>query len=308
MFIHPNAWYGFSGNIRHYTMKPNENFVSLDLEFWSNVKLLGQRLGYYKNGGGFVVPSKQQIKDAYGSEGLNITKLISDGSWTEYGELLIRYFEYRRDVLNDSVRGFLMDVNVARQLFEERYLTGRYRCPMPLNKQTGDKKSYAYFTCIINMLIEENSYGITCDYDPRELTSITVDGYPMRTLSRRVDGAFPGPINPIAIWEIKEYYYTTTFGSRIADGVYETMLDGYELSEVRDSLRRNVKHYLMVDAYQTWWEMGKSYLCRIIDMLHMGFIDEAIFGREVIERIPVLVSEWVAEYQSRDSHEFSLFE
>ena len=40
-------------------------------------------------------------------------------------------------------------------------------------------------------------------------------------------------LNPIAIWEIKEYYYTTTFGSRIADGVYETPLDGMELEELR---------------------------------------------------------------------------
>jgi hypothetical protein len=39
----------------------------------------------------------------------------------------------------------------------------------------------------------------------------------------------PGTVNPIAIWEIKEYYYTTTFGSRVADGVYETLLDGMEL-------------------------------------------------------------------------------
>lgn len=32
--------------------------------------------------------------------------------------------------------------------------------------------------------------------------------------------------------EIKEYYYTTTFGSRVAGGVYETLLDGMELDEL----------------------------------------------------------------------------
>ncbi len=32
-----------------------------------------------------------------------------------------------------------------------------------------------------------------------------------------------------AVWEIKEYYDSITFGSRIADGVYETMLDGKSL-------------------------------------------------------------------------------
>jgi hypothetical protein len=107
-----------------------------------------------------------------------------------------------------------------------------------------------------------------------------------------VDGAFPGTVNPIAIWEIKEYYYTTTFGSRVADGVYETLLDGMELQELYENEQVTVKHYLMVDAHFTWWDKGRSYLCRIFDMLHMGLIDEVLFGREVVERLPILVNEW----------------
>jgi hypothetical protein len=55
-----------------------------------------------------------------------------------------------------------------------------------------------------------------------------------------------------------------------------------------------VRHYLIVDAYLTWWEMGKSYLCRMVDMAHMGFVDEVIFGREVVDRVPALAREWVA--------------
>jgi hypothetical protein len=30
-------------------------------------------------------------------------------------------------------------------------------------------------------------------------------------------------------------------------------------------------------------------------MLHMGFIDEALFGKEVIDRIPSLVKEWIKD-------------
>ena len=97
-----------------------------------------------------------------------------------------------------------------------------------------------------------------------------------------MDGAFPGTINPIAVWEIKEYYYTTTFGSRVADGVYESLLDGMELEELLEHEQIEVKHYLMVDDYFTWWDCGRSYLCRIIDMLHMGYVDEVLFGNEVI--------------------------
>ena len=59
--------------------------------------------------------------------------------------------------------------------------------------------------------------------------------------------------------------------------------------------------YLMVDAKYTWWDCGKSYLCRIIDMLHMGYVDEVLFGREVVERIPALAASWAAAYRERDS-------
>jgi hypothetical protein len=139
------------------------------------------------------------------------------------------------------------------------------------------------------MLIESNSRGLPCNYNPMELTSVTVDGAPVRTLARRVDGAFPSTVNPIAVWEIKEYYYTTTFGSRIADGVYESLLDGMELEELREHEQIDVRHYLMVDAYNTWWNMGRSYLCRIVDMLHMGYVDEVFFGSEVLKSLPPAV-------------------
>ena len=122
---------------------------------------------------------------------------------------------------------------------------------------------------------------------------MTHGGVPIRTLARRVDGAFPKSVNPIALWEIKEYYYITTFGSRVADGVYETLLDGMELEELWEHEKVKVKHYLMVDAHYTWWACGRSYLCRIIDMLHMGYVDEGLFGYEVIERLPTIVREWI---------------
>ena len=161
-----------------------------------------------------------------------------------------------------------------------------------MNKQKGAKKTYAYFTGIINMIIEANVAGIPCDYDPRKLTTVTHRGAPLRTLARRIDGAFPRPVDPIAVWEIKEYYYTKTFGSRVADGVYETLLDGMELHELLASENRKVLHYLFVDDHYTWWDCGRSYLCRILDMLHMGFVDEVLFGYEVVERLPGIVKGW----------------
>ena len=123
---------------------------------------------------------------------------------------------------------------------------------------------------------------------------------PLRTLARRIDGAFPDSINPISVWEIKEYYYTTTFGSRVADGVYESLLDGMELEELKENENIDVKHYLFVDSHYTWWECGRSYLCRIIDMLHMQYLDEALFGYEVIERLPSIVKEWISIIGNRN--------
>jgi hypothetical protein len=135
--------------------------------------------------------------------------------------------------------------------------------------------------------------------NPSDLTDFSRNERPLRTLARRVDGTFPTTIDPVAVWEIKEYYYTTTFGSRVADGVYETLLDGMELKELRENEKVNVGHYLFIDAYDTWWLKGRSYLCRIIDMLHMGLVTEVIFGAEAEHRVPQLVNEWKIELTRR---------
>lgn len=86
-------------------------------------------------------------------------------------------------------------------------------------RQSKEKRNFAFLTCIVNLLLARTIGDNPCDYDPRRLTCITDQRKPVRTLARRVDGAFPAVVNPVAIWEIKEYYYTTTFGSRVADGI-----------------------------------------------------------------------------------------
>jgi hypothetical protein len=73
-----------------------------------------------------------------------------------------------------------------------------------MNKQKGSKRKPAFLTGIVNMLVDAHRGNVSCDLDPRPLTSVTRDGLPLRTLARRVDGAFPSPVNPVAIWEVKE--------------------------------------------------------------------------------------------------------
>ncbi|MDY6868667.1 MAG: hypothetical protein SVT56_12355 [Chloroflexota bacterium] len=69
-------------------------------------------------------------------------------------------------------------------------------------------------------------------------------------------------------------------------------MDGYELLEAKQVGGRSVEHYLFVDDYFTWWVKGKSYLCRLIDMTHAGFVNEVIFGEEVLTRWPEIVKKW----------------
>lgn len=274
-------------------MKANAKYLDQSLEFWANIKLISQKAGYTERGASSIkVPSIDEIVTLYRKSGLNPDNIVLKGQATRFATSLIEYFQHRADSLNNFVKPNLMNCSEAKAKFTELQIKLDPKCPLPLNKQKGKMKDFAFFTGIINMLIEYNSVGYSCDYDPRELTAFTKNNQPIRSLSRRVDGAFPGVINPIAIWEIKEYYYTTTFGSRVADGVYESLLDGYELSEVRKSLNQSINHYLMIDDYNTWWNMGRSYLCRICDMLHMGMITEVLFGKEVLTRIPQLVTEW----------------
>lgn len=278
-------------------MKPNTIFLRKPKSFWASVRTISQSVGYTdRRTGQIKVPSTTEIRAAFKSLGLNDHSVVGQGGLTELGQSLQDYFEYRAHILNHETQHSLMTADQAEHEFNKlikRIPTDRMHT---MNKQKGDKKKVAYLTAMVGLLIEDGLKGLPCNFDPRELTTVTLNGTPLRTLARRVDGAFPSPVNPIAIWEIKEYYYTTTFGSRVADGVYETLLDGMELEELREHEGVDVKHYLMADAHYTWWTCGKSYLCRMVDMLHMGYVDEILFGREVISEMPRIVSEWVELY------------
>lgn len=285
-------------------MKPQKQFLNQSKRFWANVRTVSEQVGYTHRGSRQIkVPTLDEIKAVMEKLSLNSTHIVGrDRRPTELGKTLYAYFVHRAQVLNTFVEPRLMDASRAKREFKKLHTKLSPKCPIPMNKQTGHKKAPAYLTGIVNMLIEANANGFPCDFDPRQLTTVTFEGVPVRTLARRVDGAFPSAINPIAVWEIKEYYYTTTFGSRVADGVYETLLDGMELEELREHEQINVKHYLIVDGHYTWWDCGRSYLCRIIDMLHMAYVDEVLFGYEVLERLPALAKEWVVTARKQGDH------
>ncbi len=312
-------------------MQPNKEFLKQPKHFWANIRTISQKVGYTQRmartrgvrelPSRIKIPSIAEIETAFRTLDLDSNHLLTSRQKpTKLGATVLRYFEYRANVLNDFVEPRLMNADQAAAVFDDAKRRHRIGFSAPMNKQSGDLKKPAYFTGIINILIEQQLAGLPCNYNPQELTTITRNRQPFRTLARRVDGAFPGPVDPLAIWEIKEYYFTTTFGSRVADGVYETLLDGMELDELETGLRTlepaerrrgayrstghtrpNIEHLLMLDAHFTWWMKGRSYLCRIIDMLHMGYVDEVLFGREVLTRIPEIVGVWIRKYNDRES-------
>ena len=235
----------------------------------------------------------EEVFALYRRRDLDPTFLGSPVAPTTEAQLLIQYLNYRAEFLQRQIRPLLMDREEAQREFDALYsrLPGA-QSHLPMNKQKGEKAHNAYLTGIVNLLTEETLGGVRFADNPAGPVTITQGRRPARTLSRWMDGAYPGLNNPAACWEIKEYYGTTTFGSRVADGIYETIMDGLEIAELREHVGHNLRHYLIVDDRFTWWDMGRSYLCRIVDMLHMGLVDEALFGREVLTRWPQIVKSW----------------
>lgn len=285
-------------------MRANKDFIGLDKGFWAHVRSISEAQGYVVRGKGTIKTlDAAAIVAAFKKLGLSCEHLVVKGKLTERGQKLCDYFAYRAELLYKFVEPRLMDAKRAQAAYDDLKAKLKPTLPPTMNKQKGDKKKIAYLTSMVNVILESVAGADGFNPNPGQLTTFTKHAMPQRTLSRRVDGALPGVVNPFAIWEVKEYYYTTTFGSRVADGVYETLLDGMELEEMHEHEGRIVEHALMLDAHFTWWVKGRSYLCRIVDMLHMGYVDEVLFGYEVVERLPALAAEWVARAKAEAGEE-----
>jgi len=274
-------------------MLPLPGYESLDRSFWAHVKLLSEQLGYS------LRTPKGGTKELRRYEEAELVACLREAAIYEEARIssdlvrgLCTYLNKRAEVLEQSVAPSLMDRGEASEIFDRLRRELRPKCQLPMNKQKGEKRHHAYMVGIVNMLTEQALGGRTFDDNPRGLSVVAHEGRLLRTFSRWMDGAYPSRKDPHAIWEVKEYYGTTTFGSRVADGVYETMLDGEECAELERSHGKKVHHYLIVDDRFTWWDCGRSYLCRIIDALHIGLVDEVLFGREVLSRWPEIVKTW----------------
>ena len=287
-------------------MKAFDEFRNMPPEFWAFIKFIGDKLGYCFRKTKLNPDSRVRVFSF--EELYDLTEHYGFYASDALINAAVEYIELRAHVLNTQVKNDLMTGPQAKALYDDfsnRVFREDLVCKIPRNLQTGEKDQTSYFSALINMLTElhikytlPELYHIEkpgFDCDPHDLTFVfdNRNSQLVGACSRRFDGAFPNTINPKMIWEIKEYYYTTTFGSRIADGVYETELDGFELNEIQNRTGKKIFHVLLVDAYGTWWEQGRSYLCRIIDTLNCGLVDEVIFGREVMTRWPEILQEQI---------------
>lgn len=275
-------------------MKAFEDFKNYDPSFWAFVKFVSEKLGYSLRGARSVKSyTYDEIERLCRNNNVQMDKMTI--------KQVVKYSQMRAELLNEFVENRLMTAEKASQLYNDwqsLHRMNNYLCKLPMNKQKGEKRQVAYFTALINIIAEKTIREITgktnelgFDDDPRGLAYSIDNGKIIGASSRRFDGAYPSITNPKIVWEIKEYYYATTFGSRIADAVYETQLDGYEFDELYRRTGRKVYHVLFIDAYKTWWEDGKSYLCRLIDALNSGVVDEIIVGEEVLTRWEQLLKE-----------------
>ena len=273
-------------------MQAFDEYRNKDASFWALIKFVSEGLGYTDRRRGTVKSfSPNEVVSFCSTQGISINEQ------TAY--LAAQYSIKRASLLNDIAQHMLMDAATAEAEFQKLFLYHKrygYTCKLPLNKQKGDMKKIAFYTAIINILAEKTireclhikQQGF--DDDPRGLLYIIDDNNNLiGSSSRRFDGAFPNILSPVMVWEIKEYYYATTFGSRVADGVYETQLDGYEFQELYNRTGKKIYHILFVDAYRTWWIQGKSYLCRLVDAMNAGLVDEVIVGKEAFVRWPALL-------------------
>jgi hypothetical protein len=130
--------------------------------------------------------------------------------------------------------------------------------------------------------------GLQVNVNPQKRAAI-ISGDHIWVSPRRLDGALTSLLNPVGLWEIKEYWGGTAGGSKMSDAIYECQLVGQELRAFEDVYGQHVLHYAILDGVQQW-NHRKSDLRRAIDLLCAGLLDELLVGEEVLSEWPRIVS------------------
>ncbi len=131
--------------------------------------------------------------------------------------------------------------------------------------------------------------GFTANLSPQKRATLIGEQH-IWVSPRRLDGALPSLVNPVGLWEIKEYWGGTAGGSKMSDVIYECQLVGTELRAFADLHGASAKHYAVMDGANQW-HSRVSDLRRAIDLLCSGILDELVVGSEVLSDWPRIVNE-----------------
>lgn len=240
-------------------MFAKEEYLEHDAEFWAYVRLVSQQAGYQPRGDEVVkVYEPEDLQNAVESTGINGEPLFGDFSTdglTDLGENILDYLNYRSQHVAVALDN-IQTKNEAEETYEE-YRGDHELKHVQYNRQGSNDP--LVFANTVNLVMEKE-YGGEFDPNPYELPTILDDDKNLQlTFAKRLDGAVPDNRNPIALWEVKEFYNSSTFGSRVADAIYEIMLLSQEAQSVADEAGRDVEMYLLTDGEQAW-SKGVSYI------------------------------------------------
>jgi hypothetical protein len=212
------------------------------------------------------------------------------GYLADHQDLLLKLSTYwtKRREISELLLDLMREEGRAKEDFES--ISSRqirsYGVQLP-----GYHKSSKVLVDTVEFLTQQTCFGLGADVNtnPQSRGAIISNEH-IWVSPRRLDGALPALFNPVALWEIKEYWGVTSGGSKMSDAIYEVQLVGTELRLFEDRFGVHVRHYAILDGKRQW-ESRKSDLRRAVDLLYAGLIDELVVGSEVLSTWPRILAE-----------------
>ena len=190
--------------------------------------------------------------------------------------LLLGYLDVREDYFSDAFDR-LRTEDEARRFCEDNGIAFGTTATRNRDHHQASKALVATVSAIAQGECERR--GIEIDPDPQK-RCVWCSNNGLHVTARNLDGAVPSIVNPVIVWEIKEYWGKTSGGSKMSDAVYECNLVGRELRDFEQASGVAVVHAVFVDG-KGQWTARKSDLKRFIDLLNQGLVDMLFVGRDV---------------------------
>ncbi len=100
-------------------MQANRTFLNQPPEFWANVKLISQKLGYTnRKTKSIKIPTLEEIESVYNRLGLDSSKIIFKNKATRFGNLIIKYFQFRADFLSTNMEPNLLRLDQGTKIYK----------------------------------------------------------------------------------------------------------------------------------------------------------------------------------------------